>query len=250
MSGRYIVPAWPLPAGLHAAFSLRAGGCSAGPWSSLNLAMHVGDAPQAVTANRALLARDLDLPSEPLWLQQVHGTGVISVDEEQTGAQARPADAIVARTAGVLAILVADCLPVLLASKDGAVYGAAHAGWRGLAGGVLEQTLAAMRVPPAELTAWLGPCIRRDAFEVGDEVRAVFGQPFAWAFSPNKNGRWQCDLAAIAAARLRAAGVAALSDCGLCTHADSQRFFSHRRDAAVLGSSGRMAALLWRAVSS
>ena len=250
MNERYFVPEWPLPAGLRAAFSLRTGGHSHGPWESLNLALHVGDAPEAVSANRALLARDLDLPAEPRWLQQVHGTRVSSVGEWQAGAQGRSADAIVARATGVLAIQVADCLPVLLASKDGAVYGAAHAGWRGLAGGVLEQTLAAMGVPPDGLTAWLGPCIRSDAFEVGDEVRAAFGQAFAWAFVPNNRGRWQCDLAAIAAARLRAAGVTALSDCGLCTYADSQRFFSHRRDASVLGSSGRMAALLWRAVSS
>ncbi len=250
MSGRFFVPEWPLPSGLRAAFSLRNGGRSHGPWESLNLAPHVGDAPQAVSANRALLAHDLTLPGEPLWLQQVHGTRVSSVEEWQAGAQGRSADAIVAHAAGVVAIQVADCLPVLLASKDGAVYGAAHAGWRGLAGGILEQTLAAMRVPPAELTVWLGPCIRAGAFAVGDDVRAAFGQSFGWAFTPNNRGRWQCDLAAIAAARLRAAGVTALSDCGMCTHADAQRFFSHRRDAAVLGSSGRMAALLWRAVSS
>ena len=250
MSERFFVPQWSLPAGLRAAFSLRCGGRSQGPWESLNLALHVGDAPEAVSANRALLARDLDLPAEPLWLQQVHGTRVSKVEEWQAGAQGRTADAMVARGAGVLAIQVADCLPVLLASKDGAVYGVAHAGWRGLAAGVLEQTLAAMGVPPAGLTAWLGPCIRRDAFEVGDDVRAAFGQSFAWAFAPNNRGRWQCDLAAIAAARLRAAGIAAVSDCGWCTFTDSQRFFSHRRDAAVLGSSGRMAALLWRAVSS
>ncbi len=250
MSERFFVPEWPLPAGLRAAFSLRTCGRSNGPWASLNLGMQVGDAPQAVTANRALLARDLALPAEPLWLHQVHGTRVSSVEEWQAGAQGRAADAIVVRAGAVVAIQVADCLPVLLASKDGAVYGAAHAGWRGLAGGILEQTLAAMRVAPAELTAWLGPCIRSGAFEVGEDVRAAFGPSCAWAFAPNSRGRWQCDLAGIAAARLRAAGVTAVSDCGMCTCADSQRFFSHRRDAARLGSSGRMAALLWRTVSS
>jgi hypothetical protein len=246
MSARYFIPDWPLPMGLRAAFSLRTGGVSEGRWSSLNLGLHVGDDLAHVQFNRQRLAQDLALPSEPVWLMQVHGTHVVDAASVSTTDRPPEGDAIVARQ-GVLAIQVADCLPVLLAAQDGSVYGAAHAGWRGLAGGVLENAVAALAVPPTRLHAWIGPSIRAAQFEVGDEVRDAFGAAHAQAFDRNRRRRWQCDLAGIAAAKLRALGVQSVTDCGLCTAADAQRFFSHRRDAANLGGSGRMAALLWRA---
>lgn len=235
---------WAAPPRVGAACSLRTGGVSADPWHSLNLGAHVGDAPAAVAENRRRLAAALSLPATPLWLQQVHGAHVF--DADASGAQlTEPADAAVARTSGqVLAILVADCMPVLLAADDGRVIGAAHAGWRGLAAGVLEATIAAMNVPAPRLCAWLGPAIGPAHFEVGAEVREVFiaGHPAAAAaFSANARGRWQCDLALLARQRLAAAGLTRIASAGLCTYADAARCYSYRRD----GQTGRMAALLW-----
>jgi YfiH family protein len=236
-------PDWLLPPGVHASFTLRSGGHSAAPCDSLNLGLHVGDDPVAVAANRDRVAATLGLPAAPAWLEQVHGTSVADLD---AGPPAGPADCAVTRRAGqVLAIMVADCLPVLFASEDGHVLGAAHAGWRGLAAGVLEATLAAMAVPAGQVRAWLGPAIGPDHFEVGDEVRAAFLARDAGAeaaFRPNDRGRWQCDLHALARRRLAAAGVNAVAASGLCTYAAADRCFSFRRD----GRTGRMAALLWR----
>jgi YfiH family protein len=236
-------PAWHAPPGVQAAFTLRAGGASAAPFDALNLGSHVGDAPDAVAENRRRVAQALALPATPAWLKQVHGTHVADLD---AGPPDSPADAAVTRRPGrVLAILVADCLPVLFASDDGQVLAAAHAGWRGLAGGVLEATLAAMAVPAGGIRAWLGPAIGAAHFEVGEEVRAAFlaGDPGAGlAFSANPRGRWQCDLAALARRRLAAAGVATVVVAGLCTHAHPAKCYSYRRD----GRTGRMAALLWR----
>jgi polyphenol oxidase len=236
-------PEWLLPPGVRAAFTLRGGGLSEVPFDSLNLALHVGDDPAAVVANRGRLAAALGLPAEPAWLEQVHGTAVADLD---AGPPVGPADAAVTRRAGqVLAIMVADCLPVLLASEDGQVLGAAHAGWRGLAAGVLEATLAAMAVPAGHLRAWLGPAIGPRHFEVGDEVRAAFlaRDPGAGAgFRSNDRGRWLCDLHLLARRRLASAGVTAVAASGLCTYAAADRCYSFRRD----GRTGRMAALLWR----
>jgi len=243
-------PEWAAPAGVQAAFSLRSGGTSAPPWDSLNLGVHVGDDPAAVAENRRRLSHTLDLPSEPIWLDQVHGIEVVQVDSAnrpQNGVRAR-ADAAVTRERGVvLAVQVADCLPVLLASDD-SVLGAAHAGWRGLAAGVIEATVAAMQVPPSRLVAWLGPCIGPAHFEVGDEVRAAFlaadpaaADPAAAAFEPNVHGRWQCDLPQLARVRLQALGVTQIAGGEWCTAADPVRFYSHRRDQRT----GRMAALIW-----
>jgi len=244
-----LVPEWPASAGVHSAFSLRAGGVSLAPFDTLNLGMHVGDDPLAVTANRHRLAATLQLPTPPVWLEQVHGNAVYRLARDgNLAADRRPqADAIVTRQAGaVLAIQVADCLPVLLASDDGEVLGAAHAGWRGLAAGVLEATVAAMQIAPERLIAWLGPCISAPFFEVGDEVRAAFMASQAGAasaFAANARGRWQCDLLQLARARLAALGIARITGGQWCTYADPRRFFSHRRDQRT----GRMAALLWRA---
>jgi hypothetical protein len=247
MSVGLLRPEWPVHERVRAAMSLRDGGVSVAPFASLNLGDHVGDAPEAVAQNRARLRAALALPTEPLWLRQVHGAHVHR-DEESDAAEpstAPLADAAVARRAGaVLAILVADCLPVLLADRRGDVIGAAHAGWRGLAAGVLEATVAAMAAPAATLSAWLGPAITQPHFEVGEEVRAVFvaHDPAAdECFVRNARGRWQCDLPALARARLQGLGVSSIVDSGLCTVADAQHCYSYRRD----GRTGRMAALLW-----
>lgn len=241
-------PGWGAPPSVHAAFTLRAGGCSAFPYDSLNLGIHVGDDPGAVLENRRRVRAALLLPSEPLWLDQVHGTAVVHARAASDSGAPRPvADAAITRTAGVvLAIQVADCLPVLLVDRAGTVLAAAHAGWRGLAAGVLEATVAAMAAAPDDLVAWLGPAIGPAHFEVGDEVRAAFVdlQPAdADCFVPNPQGRWQCDLAGLARRRLARLGVTQVDGGAWCTAAEPQRFYSHRRDQRT----GRMAALAWLA---
>ena len=238
-----LVPDWPAPLTVRAAFTLRAGGVSAAPYDSLNVAAHVGDQPACVADNRRRLRTQLRLPAEPAWLEQVHGSAVLDLDAESH--PARPADAVFTRRANrVCVVQVADCMPVLFASRDGSVVAAAHAGWRGLSGGVLEATVARLEVGPAQLLAWLGPAIGPEHFEVGEEVRAAFlaGDPgAAAAFSANARGRWQCDLGALARRRLAAIGVAAVYGGRWCSYADRARFFSYRRD----GQCGRMAALIW-----
>jgi YfiH family protein len=240
----WIEAAFGAPAGIRAGTTTRAGGVSEGARATLNLAAHVGDDPAAVAENRHRLATRLGLPAPPCWLAQVHGTAVVDVDDAP---EAPVADAAVAFRAGrVLAVLTADCLPVVFASRDGCAIGIAHAGWRGLAAGVLERTIAALGVPPADLVAWLGPAIGPAAFEVGAEVRAAFvgaAPGDAAAFVANARGRWQADLPALARARLARAGLGAVTASGLCTQADPARFYSHRRDPAA----GRQATLVWRA---
>lgn len=251
----FLEPDWPAPPGVRAAFSLRAGGVSRPPWDSLNLGSHVGDDPAAVAENRRRLAAALALPSEPLWLEQVHGTAVVDADACARNGAGRPprGDAVVASGARrVCAIQVADCLPVLFAAVDGARIGAAHAGWRGLAAGVLEATVAALGVAPARLMAWLGPAIGPRDFEVGDEVREAFlgrsechaGDPAA-AFCRNSRGRWSCDLYELARQRLERLGVGSIWGGGASTLAEPARFYSHRRGAPT----GRHAALIWRAAA-
>ena len=210
----------------------------------MNLGAHVGDAPAAVAENRRRLRESLDLVADPAWLRQVHGTTVVradSVDRGQTEADAAwTADAELA-----CAVMTADCLPVLVCADDGSVVAAAHAGWRGLAAGVLEATVSAMEAPPQSLMAWLGPGISQAAFEVGDEVRLAFlaTDPAAGlAFERNAAGRWQADLYALARQRLAAAGVPRVYGGGFCTYTDPTRFFSYRRDAEC----GRMATLILR----
>lgn len=236
---------WPAPDGVQALCTLRTGGVSAAPWASLNLGTHVGDDAAAVAENRRRVAASLALPREPEWLDQQHGVRVVDVDATSDRG---PADAAVTRERGrVLAILVADCMPVLLASEDGAVIAAAHAGWRGLAAGVLEATVTAMRTDARRVRAWLGPAIGAMHFEVSAEVRTAFtahAADAAAAFTPNARGRWQCDLARLARARLGALGVQQVWSAEVCTHAEPQRCFSYRRD----GRTGRMAALIWRSI--
>jgi YfiH family protein len=236
-------PEWPAPAKVHAAFTLRRGGVSLAPYDSLNLGAHVGDEPAAVAENRRRAQVQLRLPQEPAWIEQVHGIEVLDLD---ASAATRTADAVFTRSPGrICAVQVADCLPVLVSARDGSVVAAAHAGWRGLAAGVLESTVKRLPLEPGQLIAWLGPAIAQSQFEVGPEVRQAFlaHDPGATAaFAANARGRWQCDLAGLARRRLAALGVGAIFGGDWCTYADASRFFSYRRD----GRCGRMAALIWR----
>jgi hypothetical protein len=237
----WLTAGWRAPPGVHAGTTTRSGGASAGGFTSFNLAANVGDAPAAVAANRARLCTQLALPGEPLWLRQVHGTHVVVHD----GAVSEPeADAAVAFEPGrVLAVLTADCLPVVLASGDGRGIAVAHAGWRGLAAGVLERTVEALAGAGGGLRAWLGPAIGPSAFEVGAEVREALlsgDAGAAAAFAPNARGRWHADLESLARRRLVRLGVE-VAGSGACTFTDRERFFSFRREARC----GRMATLAW-----
>lgn len=237
---RLIRPDWPAPAGVAALVTTRHGGASKAPWDSYNLGDHVGDEPQAVAANRMILRQHL--PSDPVWLRQIHGVDCVDAARVKSGTEA---DASFTRQRGpVCAIITADCLPVLLCDRGATVVGAAHAGWRGLAAGVIEATVQAMDMPAENLMAWLGPAIGPQAFEVGAEVRACFidHDPRAvGAFSPNAGGRWLCDIYQLARLRLRALGLENIFGGGFCTVNDSKQFFSYRRD----GVSGRMANCIW-----
>jgi len=240
----WIAPDWPAPPTVRAAATLRSGGVSQGVFSSLNLGSHVGDEAAAVAENRRLLRAALKLPAEPTWLNQVHGIEV--VDAEGVTPEAPPtADASVARSAGaVCVVMTADCLPVLFCDRAGTRVGAAHAGWRGLAGGVLGETVKALDVQPSQLMAWLGPAIEQDAFEVGHEVHEAFigrAADNAGAFRANARGRWQADLYQLARNELARLGVAAVYGGGFECFADSKRFFSYRRE----NRTGRMATLIW-----
>lgn len=242
MSDSWLIPGWAPPPGVHALVTTRAGGGSAAPFDSLNLATHVGDDPASVFGNRLRLRQRVPLPEDPMWLEQVHGTRVVSADDYAAGVEA---DACIARTAGrVCAVLSADCLPLLICAEDGSVVGAAHAGWRGLSAGVLEACIAAMGVPPGRLLVWLGPAIGPRAYEVGAEVRSAFCERDAEAqpaFSPSAPGKWLCDLYHLARQRLAALGVERVSGGELCTYSDPQRFYSYRRDRIT----GRMASCIW-----
>lgn len=235
-----IVPGWPAPARVKSLMTTRSGGVSLTPWASLNLGEHVGDDPLHVAANRVRLRRQL--PAEPGWLRQVHSARVVELGREPNP----EADASFTRESGqVCAVLTADCLPVLLCDRAGSVVAAAHAGWRGLAGGVLEATVAAMQVPPQGILAWLGAAIGPQAFEVGDEVREAFVAQHpqaATAFvSQPTAGKWLADIYQLARIRLAHAGVQAIHGGGHCTFSEADSFYSYRRD----GVTGRMAALIW-----
>ncbi len=254
-------PEWPAPAGIGALCSLRGGGVSGGAWASLNLGDAVGDAPAAVAENRRRLQAataqdDVDQPpAQPVYLRQVHGARVVRIgkaDLQRQSADEPPheADAALTTEAGIACcVQVADCLPVLFCSADGRAVAAAHAGWRGLAAGVLEHTMAAFDAAigarPEALHAWLGPSIGPRHFEVGDDVREAFpGLQAHFIASRRADGSaaWLADLPALAKARLMAAGVRSISGGGWCTVADASRFFSFRRDRIT----GRHAALVWR----
>ncbi|WP_308387699.1 peptidoglycan editing factor PgeF [Acidithiobacillus sp. AMEEHan] len=242
----FIFPDLPLPDGVHIAISTRQGGVSQGPWQSLNLGDHVGDDPAAVATNRQRLRSTLDLPAEPLWLRQVHGTQIVSWEACSGASMASEADGAIARTAGaVLAVLTADCLPVLACSRDGQAIMALHAGWRGLAAGILEAGITALQVEPAEILVYLGPAIGPGAFEVGPELRQCFVSQDPGsdaAFRAGEGDRYWADIYALARRRLRHLGVREIFGGEYCTVTEAERFFSYRRD----GCTGRMASLIWR----
>ena len=235
-----IFPDWPAPANVKALQTSRAGGESVVPYASLNLGDRVGDDPLSVAANRQALNRFV--PTEPLWLKQVHG---IKVVDAATASCLPEADAAYAGvTHAVCTVMTADCLPVLLCDEAGSVVGAAHAGWRGLLGGVIEATITAMQTPPDRLMAWLGPAIGPQAFEVGAEVRDAFvahNPQAAQAFIPKPNDKWLADIYLLAKQRLHKMGVDRIYGGDFCTYTDQSRFFSYRRD----GVTGRMASMIW-----
>ncbi|MFB1486041.1 MULTISPECIES: peptidoglycan editing factor PgeF [unclassified Thiocapsa] len=249
-----IEPDWPAPARVKAYSTTRAGGVGTGVYASLNLGDHVGDAPERVARNRAILREHLQLPSEPLWLRQVHGCALAGEDAAIPGDARTPggceADGAVTSEPGVVCVVMtADCLPVLMCDDRGTRVAAVHAGWRGLASGILERAIAAMggasgRNVSERILVWLGPAIGPDAFEVGPEVRARFleADPASIdAFRASRDGRFLADLAALARRRLARIGVTGVYGGGYCTHSDPRRFFSYRRD----GVTGRMASLIW-----
>ena len=239
---------WPAPPGVRAITTKRLGaGVSQAPFDTFNLGLRSGDDADAVTENRRQLAEALALPAAPHWLQQVHGVGVVRVDAASSATDEPQADAAVTGVPGaVLAILTADCLPVVFAARDGSEIAAAHAGWRGLAAGVLEATVAAMRTAPQDIIVWLGPAAGPGAYEIGAEVREalVARDPAAEsAFIATRPGHWRVDLYALARQRLAGIGIDATRVFGgdRCTIAEADDFFSHRRD----GRSGRIATLVW-----
>jgi polyphenol oxidase len=242
MTIQWLTPQWPAPSNVRALTTLRTGGWSEAPFDGLNLASHVGDAPEHVLRNRRALREQASLPREPLWLNQVHGVEVVAADTREP---TPTADACVANAAGqVCAVLTADCLPVLFCDTSGSRVAAAHAGWRGLVQGVLSATLRALERPPEQLLAWLGPAIEPTAFEVGGEVREQFllrDPESEAAFVRNDRQRWQADLYLLARQDLARAGVTQVFGGGFECFADSTRFFSYRRD----GRTGRMATLIW-----
>ncbi len=252
MSSSWFAPDWPAPAGVRALCTTREGGMSMAPFDSFNLGDHVRDEPLAVAGNRERLAA-LTAPARPVFLQQVHGTQIVRLAPGMPDGAV--ADACVVQGPGVAAtIMVADCLPVLFAHASGTAVAAAHAGWRGLVDGVIEVTARALHnaAGDGELMAWLGPCIGPRAFEVGAEVCEAFvavDHEAAAHFWPLGKGKFLADLPALARRRLRAVGITNVhgndGSATWCTVTQASRFFSHRRDATILGSTGRMAACVW-----
>ncbi|HVC37119.1 MAG TPA: peptidoglycan editing factor PgeF [Gammaproteobacteria bacterium] len=267
MRDKWFVPDWPAPAKVRAVSTTRTGGVSTGVYAALNLGAHVGDAAEFVSENRRRLRAELNLYKEPRWLKQMHGAHVATIrhlknplsptavgergrvrgsaQATQAGNLEATADAAITQsTDEACVILTADCLPVLFCERTGHTVAAAHAGWRGLAAGVLEATVAAMRTPAEDILVWLGPAIGPLAYEVGDEVRAALmhEQPLAeLAFESTGADKWLCDLYLLASQRLRHAGIRHIYGGGFCTYSDRERFFSYRRD----GECGRMATLIW-----
>ena len=247
-----IYPDWPAPVQVQACFTTREGGESLGVFAGFNLGAHVADDPAAVAANRHQLRELLHLSQEPVWLNQVHGTVVYPVDSALAAQTALPptADAAVTRLTDVaLTVMTADCLPVLFCDRAGTVVATAHAGWRGLCDGVLEQTVAAMGVAADQVLAWIGPAIGPSVFEVGSEVRARFLQQapaaasafVASTLSAPEADKWLADLFLLARQRLLSTGVVEIYGGDQCTYSDPVQFYSYRRD----GQTGRMSGLIW-----
>ncbi|BDY03590.1 peptidoglycan editing factor PgeF [Ferrimonas sp. YFM] len=237
----WFTPDWTLPEGVAAASTDRLGGQSQPPFDGFNLGAHVGDEAEAVRLNREALRLGLQLPKDPAWLEQVHGTRVVTLPCDESLPRA---DASYANTPNqVCTIMTADCLPVLLCHRDGSQVAAAHAGWRGLCDGVLEQTVARFSGEASDLLAWIGPAISAEAFEVGPEVREQFVSQDAQAVSAfvARGDKYLANLPQLAFQRLSALGLTQITLSHLCTYSDSDKFFSYRRD----GRCGRMASLIW-----
>jgi len=242
MPRSWIVPDWPAPAHVRAFVTTREGGVSRGAYASLNLGTQSGDDPQDVERNR-LVVRE-HLPSMPRWLTQVHGTAVADLDAMEDSEVARADAAVTGEPDRVAAVLTADCMPLFFSDSRGSRVAVAHAGWRGLAAGVVENTLRAMQADPRDIVAWMGPAIGPAAFEVGPEVREAFVAADADAsdaFRPHTPGKFMADLYALARRRLARAGVHSVHGGGFCTVSEADRFFSYRREKA----SGRMGAFIW-----
>ena len=243
------MPNWPAPDNIHAFSSTRVAGESQGVYAGLNLAQHVGDDSQTVEKNRRQLSSALHLPNEPFWLNQVHQATALNSSTQQNGQERRTtvpsADASFSLQANhVCAVMTADCLPVLLCNSQGDKVSAIHAGWRGLAEGVIENSVAALSERPGRLMAWLGPAIGPQAFEVGEEVRDIFVEKFALAeaaFIQNKPGHYLADIYQLARLVLSSVGVKAIYGGEYCTFNDANHFYSYRRD----GTTGRQASLIW-----
>ncbi len=237
----WIKPDWPVARNIHAAVTLRSGGLSQGAFSSLNPALHVNDREEIVQGNRKIISDMLNLPADPVWLEQTHSNQVVKADPliQQVAADASYTD----QANTVCAVLTADCLPVLLASKEGTQIAAIHAGWRGLLAGIIANTVNALNT--TELVAWLGPAISPDCFEVGAELRDLFvnkSTVFATAFKITQQNKYLADIYQLATIELASIGITQVYGGDFCTVTDTQRFYSYRRD----GETGRMATLIWR----
>lgn len=237
----WLKPDWPVIGNIHAAVTLRAGGLSQGTFSSLNPALHVSDKEESVLSNRKIIADMLNLPADPVWLEQIHSDKVVKADQLSQLVQADASYTDQGNT--VCAVLTADCLPVLLASMDGKKIAAIHAGWRGLLAGIITNTVKALGT--TELVAWLGPAIGPECFEVGAEVREVFVNKstlFSPAFKKKQQDKYLADIYQLAKIELASIGVTEVYGGNFCTVTDDSRFYSYRRD----GETGRMATLIWR----
>ncbi len=238
-----IKPNWSAPPHIKAYSTLRSGGVSHAPYHTFNLAHHVGDEREAVQQNRELLKKTLGLPADPIWMEQTHSTIALPAIPENYG---KNADAAFTQEVNrICVIMTADCLPILLCDREGTTVAAIHAGWRGLANGVIESTLAAMNFPNQNLLAWLGPAIGPSVFEVGEEVRQLFIDAHKDAmhfFKPSPNQRWLADIYGLARLRLQQQGVIDISGGEYCTYSDKESFFSYRRDG---NKTGRMASLIY-----
>ncbi len=241
MNADWLVPDWPAPANVRAFVTTRAGGVSEGAYGSMNLGTRSGDDPVHVARNRQIVREQL--PQSPSWLWQCHGIDVIDLDREAPAGRTADA-AVTTQSDRVACVLTADCLPLFLCDTAGTRVAIAHAGWRGMAAGVVENTVAALRADPADVLAWLGPAIGPDRFEVGPEVREAFLASDAdalGAFRPHREGKFMADLYALARMRLARAGVTRVFGGGFCTWSESARFFSYRREK----QSGRMGSFVW-----
>ena len=247
MDEAWITPDWPVPVGVHALVTTRRmpGNSQPPPYDAFNLGLRSGEDQGIVRANRDLLARSFALPSAPRWLHQVHGNRSLRLTEEVLAGEPEADAAFTTQPGIVLAVLSADCLPILICAEDGAEIAAIHAGWRGLAAGVIESCITRLLTPRERLRAWLGPAIGPDSYEVGAEVRAAFvdaDSAAVEAFSASRSGHWLCNLYTLARRRLATLGIEQISGGGFDTLSDT-RWYSYRRDGA---QSGRQATLIWR----